>query len=122
MINVYNDIYSLGHSAFEPDNLSQIHLVLNETFKRVAFNLNIIHHELVKIDYKFVADIKYDWQNPVLAPGPNVDFLLEELKLKIKNSGQIPLSLEFFLRLWDHAISVGIGKHILTSCGKALIQ
>jgi hypothetical protein len=96
---VYEEIYALEQEAFNEDIFRQVHLVLGEIFKRVAFNLDIIYKELQKIDYLFVRSIKYDWQRPRLGPDPNTEALLSELKRKIKDCGHLPLSLEYFYRL-----------------------
>ena len=98
-IEVYDELNSLGEEALSPGNFIQTDLILKETFKRVKFNLGIIYKELKNIDYQFVSDIKYDWQKPLQAPDSNVDFLLSELKSKIKGAGHIPLSLEYFYKI-----------------------
>ena len=97
--DVYNDFYALGQEALNPGNFIQTDLILNETFKRVKFNLEIIYKELKTINYQFVSNIEHNLQKPLLPPDPNVDFLLSELKFKIKNAGHIPLSLEYFYRI-----------------------
>ena len=96
---VYEEIYALGQSAFNKEVFPQVDSVLNETFKRVAFNLDLIYQELLKVQYLFIADITYDWQKPRLGPDPQTDRLLAELKLKIKSCGHLPLSLEYFYRI-----------------------
>lgn len=96
---VYNELYRLGQEALSPSNFIQTDLILKETFKRVKFNLDIIYKQLKIINYQFVSNIQYDWQKPLLPPDPNVDLLLAELKLKITNSGHIPLSLEYFYKI-----------------------
>ncbi|HLP38483.1 hypothetical protein [Lacibacter sp.] len=109
---VYKEITDLGQEAFYADNFTQIDFVLQETFKRVAFNLNIIYQELKNIGYQFTSDIKYDWQQPLLPPDPNTEILLSELKSKIRERGHIPLSLEYFYKIvgscnfcWDWGVS-----------------
>ena len=96
---VYNEICTLGQEALSPINFIQTDLILKETFKRVKFNLDIIYRELNNISYQFVSNIHHDWQKPLLPPDPNVDLLLSEVKSKIKNGGQIPLSLEYFYKI-----------------------
>jgi len=98
-IEVYDRIYSLGQEALSPTNSIQTDLVLKETFKRVAFNLNTIYKELKKIDYQFVSNVKYDWQRPLLPPDEKVALLLTELKSRTKNAGHIPVSLEYFYKI-----------------------
>lgn len=96
---VYEDIHALGQKVFTGEFFPQVQSVLHETFKRVAFNLDIIYEELKKVDYVFARNVKYDWQKPRLAPDANTEALLSELKLKIKNCGHIPLSLEYFYKI-----------------------
>jgi hypothetical protein len=96
---VYDELYKSGMEALSPKNFIQTDLILKETFSRVKLNLEIIYAELKNINYRFIADIKYDWQKPILAPDVNVDVLLLELKSKIKNTGYIPLSLEYFYKI-----------------------
>jgi hypothetical protein len=98
-IEVYTEIYSLKQDAFSPSHFTQIDLVLKETFKRVRFNLDIIYKELKNIDYQFVTNVEYDWQKPLLPPAPDTDQSLAELKSKVKHSGNIPLSLEYFYKI-----------------------
>lgn len=85
---------------------------MKETFKRVAFNLDVIHNELRTIGYQFTSDIKYDWQKPILPPDPKAEFLLAELRSRTKNCGHIPLSLEYFYKIvgscnfcWDWEVN-----------------
>lgn len=96
---VYSELYALGQDALNPLNFVQTNLVLTETFKRVKINLDIIYNELRKIKYQFVSNIQYDWQKPLQPPSPNVDELLSELSIKIKNAGYIPLSLAYFYKI-----------------------
>ncbi|MDB5011954.1 MAG: hypothetical protein JWQ25_156, partial [Daejeonella sp.] len=56
---VYEKISSLGQDAFSSSIFPDIEKVLTETFKRVAFNLGIIHKELTNIDYKFRTEADY---------------------------------------------------------------
>jgi hypothetical protein len=97
--NVYKDIYSLGQDAFKPNNFSQIDLVLTETFKRVAFNLEVIYKELKSSNYQFTSNIEYDWQRPLFPPDTDTDKLLSVLKYKTEEVGFVPLSLEYFYKI-----------------------
>jgi len=94
--SVYNELYALGADALSPANFTETSLVLHETFTRVRYNLEVIYKELQRINYQFEADIKHDWQIPLLAPDTDTDILLAELKSRVKNVGHIPLSLEYF--------------------------
>lgn len=95
---VYDEIFAMGEEAFAPEIFPEIDLVLNETFKRVAFNLDVIHKELKRINYHFVSNIQYDWQRPLVPPYPNTTELLSQLKTRVQNAGHIPLSLEYFYK------------------------
>lgn len=97
---VYTDIYNLGQDAFHPSTLSQVTLVLEETFRRVAFNLEIIHQELKNINYQFYSDSKEDWQKPLAKPDPKALELLSSYKRSLLETGRyFPLSLEYFYRI-----------------------
>ncbi|MGN6437605.1 MAG: hypothetical protein ACTHMM_13780 [Agriterribacter sp.] len=98
-VAVYDEIYALKHAAFKPDYFSQVDLVLNETFKRVRYNLELIYNELRSINYQFVSNIKYEWEMPLLLPDANTDSLLSKLKRKVKSGGHVPLSLEYFYKI-----------------------
>jgi len=106
---VYAEIYQLKEDAFDPLIFPDVNLVLQETFKRVAFNLGIIHEELIIAKYLFYQDTGYDWQKPLLKPPTDTDNLLLVLKSRVKNVGYIPLSLEYFYKMvgscnlcWDY--------------------
>jgi hypothetical protein len=94
---VYDEIYALRSDALNEQNFPAVDIILQETFRRVAYNLDIIYHELVKENYQFTADIKHDWQRPLMPPDPNVEALLIQLKSKLRGS-YLPLSLEYFYR------------------------
>jgi hypothetical protein len=96
---VYDNIFELGENAFLEINFVDIEKVLTETFKRVAYNLDIIYKELLNRNYSFVRNIKHDWQQPLLDPDPNTEKLLAEIKYKTKDCGHLPLSLEYFYRI-----------------------
>lgn len=107
---VYDEIYSLEQDAFLPENFTQIDLVLKETFRRVAYNLDIIYKELKNINYQFVpANIADDWQTPVLPPAADTESLLAQLKSKVEPLNYIPFSLQYFYKIvgsctfcWDY--------------------
>jgi hypothetical protein len=98
---VYAEIYKLGDDAFLPNTLNDIEKVLEETFKRVVYNLDIIYKELVRIDYKF--------ERPLIKPLPDINELLMKLEESVMLFGFVPLSLKMFYRIvgacnfgWDY--------------------
>jgi hypothetical protein len=90
---------AMGQEAFDPAIFPQIDGVLNETFKRVASNVNIIHTQLKKIHYQFVSNIQYEWQRPLNPPHPDTDQLLSRLRINAEPGGHIPLSLQYFYKI-----------------------
>nr|WP_294785934.1 hypothetical protein [uncultured Flavobacterium sp.] len=110
--SVYDDIYKLGQDAFLPNNSADIEKVLTETFKRVAYNLNIIYKELCNINYVFKTDFQYNFERPLLKPLENTDSLLEKLEELVKPFGFLPLSLKMFYKIvgscnfgWDYDVN-----------------
>jgi len=106
---VYQDIYELGENAFSAPYFSDIEKVLNETFLRVDYNLNIIYNELKQINYLFKTDPTYNFEKPLHKPLSNTEFLLEQLDEAVKPFGYVPLSLKFFYKIvggvnlvWDY--------------------
>ena len=94
---VYEDINNLGQDAFSSSNFEQVSAVLHETFRRVQHNLQLIHDELRKLDYRFLAD-KYDDANkPFVLPPTNIEDALDELNQRV-DPKFVPLSLQFFYR------------------------
>ncbi|MDR3237935.1 MAG: hypothetical protein LBT84_05475 [Spirochaetia bacterium] len=89
---VYAEILNLEQNAFIPPKITEIEDVLTETFKRAAFNLQIIHDELVKIGYAF-------WDRPLHKPLPNTDKLLKQLDAAVLPFGYVPLSLKYFYKI-----------------------
>ena|ERR1022692_775554 len=106
---VYQDIYALGQDAFLLANLSEIEKVLTETFRRVAYNLDIIYAELKNINYLFKSKFEYNFQRPLIRPLPDTEKLLKKLDIAVKPFGFMPLSLKMFYRIvgacnfgWDY--------------------
>jgi hypothetical protein len=102
---VYDEIFDLKQNAFLPELFPEVEAVMNETFNRVAVNLEIIHHELQKIDYLFRTD-------SLAKPLPDTDNLLTELDKTIKSFGYIPLALKKFYQIvgscdfvWNYEIN-----------------
>jgi hypothetical protein len=107
--SVYNDIYSLGSTAFDSKYFPEIQSVLKETFTRISTNLHIIYNELKLINYQFTNPAIYDWQKPILNPHPDIEYYLSEIKNKLGPFSDIPLSLKYFYKFvgacnfsWDY--------------------
>lgn len=107
--SVYDDIYILGVKAFSNDYFDDVHSVLTETFNRVAFNLQVIYHELNNIDYVFKTTFTSNSDKPLVAPLPNSDKLIADLENAVTDFGKIPLSLKLFYKIvgtcnftWDY--------------------
>ncbi|WP_205942934.1 hypothetical protein [Pedobacter frigidisoli] len=106
---VYQEIYALKQDAFLPENLPEIEKVLTETFKRVAYNLDIIYKELKVFGYLFKPEPIYNFDKPLHKPLPDTAILLEKLDHAVKPFGYVPLSMKFFYRIvggvnfvWDY--------------------
>ena len=95
---VYDQIYSLGAGAFEPEEFKEIDEVLNETFKRAQFNLTTIYEKLRTVDYKFLADTYEDpYDKPLVLPNDHYEDLINELERKV-TPYYIPVSLKYFYK------------------------
>ena len=106
---VYEDIYKLGEDAFLQSNYVDIEKVLTETFERVAYNLDIIYKELLKINYTFKSNFEYNFERPLIKPLENTDKLLEKLDNSVRSFGYVPISLKMFYKIvgacnfgWDY--------------------
>ncbi len=106
---VYQEIHNLGQEAFTPKYLPDIESVLEETFKRVFFNLEILYNELKAINYLFNEHPKFNFEKPFHKPLPNTEQLLNELDSVVRPFGYVPLSLKYFYRIvggvnfvWDY--------------------
>jgi hypothetical protein len=102
---VYDEISGLQQKAFLHEIFPEVEAVLNETFKRVAVNLEIIHYDLQKIGYLFRS-------NSLSKPLPDAEKLLSELEKTIKPFGYVPLSIKKFYEIvgacdfvWDYEIN-----------------
>jgi hypothetical protein len=96
---VYDEIYKMGKTAFDPNSYPVVESVLSETFKRVARNLEIIHNELVRINYCFKTECKFNFEYPLLKPLPDVASLLARLDACVKRVGYVPLSIKLFYKI-----------------------
>lgn len=98
-ITVHNDISKLGASAFNDSHREDVEKVLEETFKRVSINLEIIYNELIDFGYLFKTDYKFNFEKPLHPPLENTEYLIKKLDLTVENFGYIPLSLKYFYRI-----------------------
>ncbi len=103
-VEVYKDIESLGAAAFLQENSEEVERVLTETFKRVAYNLEIIYTELKAINYKFRLTPEEVYRSTTASAQ-----LVEQLNQFASPFGYIPLSLQFFYKIvggvnlcWDY--------------------
>jgi hypothetical protein len=109
---VYDEIYKLGKDAFKPAIYPIVESVLTETFKRVSYNLAVIHDELVSSNYCFKTKCKYDFEHPLLKPLPDTENFLIHLDSSVKRVGYVPLSLKLFYKFvgscnftWDYDVA-----------------
>ena len=98
-VSVYENIYKLGEDAFSSKYYTDVENVLTETFKRVAYNLNIIHKELIEIGYPFKSNVTYNFEQPLTNPLPDIDSLLLTLENIYKPWGAIPVALNMFYKI-----------------------
>ncbi len=96
---VYQDMFGLGNLAFSPKYKEEVEKVVTETFERVAFNLEIIHKELVAIGYVFKTECKHNFEKPLHKPLENTELLLKQLDDAVSPFGFVPLSLKFFYKI-----------------------
>ncbi|GAA4333397.1 hypothetical protein [Flaviaesturariibacter amylovorans] len=94
---VHNDIRLLGRDAFRPANIDQVHPVLDETFRRVRHNVELVHRHLRDTGYRFLADSYDEGSKPFTPPHPDTEAQLAELARRVAPS-HIPLSLQYFYR------------------------
>jgi hypothetical protein len=106
---VYDEIRDWGEDAFKSQHYPMVESVLKDTFKRLAYNLDIIYSELVKLGYCFPTHIRHDFQRPMVKPAADVDNLLTSLDRAVKKKGHVPLSLKLFYQMvgscnfaWDY--------------------
>jgi len=78
--------------------LPEAEKVFAELVGRVRHNLEVIHAELARIDYKFWQPAGYDFEKPLLSPVSSAELakLLAELEGK---KVFMPRSLQFFVGL-----------------------
>ena len=106
---VYQEVYTLGQDALLPANFPDVEKVLAETFRRVAYNLDIIYSELQNVNYLFFKESQYNFQRPLVKPLPDTEELLVRLEKAVSPFGFVPLSLKMFYRIagacnfgWDY--------------------
>jgi hypothetical protein len=98
-ISVYNKIDKLEHNKLNIEQKKEIEKILNETFQRVAFNLEIIHKELISIGYLFKTNYKFNFEKPLHGPIENTEFLIKKIDTAVRPFGFVPLSLKYFYRI-----------------------
>ena len=108
-VSVWKDIEMMGQDAFKPEIYSEVEQVLDETFQRVRFNLEMIYEELLKIDYNFNLDESYNSLKPLNKPLKNANKLLDKLDKMVKPFGYVPVTLKKFYQIvgscnfgWDY--------------------
>ncbi len=108
-VSVWKDIEMMGEDAFKPEIYSEVEQVLNETFNRVRYNLEVIYEELLKIGYNFNNDKSCNSLKPLTKPLKNADKLLDKLDKMVKPFGYVPITLEKFYQIvgscnfgWDY--------------------
>jgi len=108
-VQVYADIYDLGQAAFSEAHYADIHAVMQETMRRVAFNLETIHHELEGIGYNFKRHASHSFEKPLLKPFLNTQYLQTALDNVVLSFGHVPVSLKLFYSMvgscnfaWDY--------------------
>jgi hypothetical protein len=106
---VHEEIRNLGSKAFTVEFKSDVDKVLSETFRRVAYNLEIIYNELLKIGYQFKTEFAYNFEKPLHQPLENTESLLLEIDKAVSPFGYVPLSLKYFYKIvgavnfaWDY--------------------
>lgn len=96
---VYDDISRIRLESLNEHERSDIINVLEETFNRVAYNLKVIHRELIHVGYQFKKDCKYNFEKPCHPPLENTEYLLKKVEDAVKEFGFVPLSLQYFYRI-----------------------
>lgn len=114
-VSVYNDIYKLEEKNLLHTHIRDVELVLEETFKRVAFNLNIIYNALLDIGYHFNTDEMSVSKTPLQTQPKQVKHLLDALHFHVSDFGCIPLALQYFYKVidgvdftWDYRANTNI--------------
>lgn len=96
---VYQDIQDLGTDAFNEIHHGDVKAVLEETFTRVAFNLELIYTELKEFGYQFNSNISINSDKPFHTPLQDTEALLDKLRVGVAEFGYVPLSLQYFYQL-----------------------
>lgn len=95
---VYQEIAKLSQDAFLPEYHEEIHQILEETFKRVAYNLQIIYDELKALNYVFNEDPFSAMEEPFVKPFASTDQLLLNVQQRLQPFGYVPVSLHYFYK------------------------
>jgi len=97
-VSVFSDIERLGTAAFEQKNFDEINAVLEETFERVAYNIEVIYAELKSLGYIFWKGAKGN-DETLVRPTPDVLSIIEHIEQEIASIGSLPLSLKYFYKI-----------------------
>jgi hypothetical protein len=93
--SVYADICNLKQAAFSETHFGDVQAVMQETMKRAAYNLEVIHEALADTGYNFKHKPLYSFEKPLLKPLSNAGSLIAALE-KAVSPFQVPLSLKLF--------------------------
>lgn len=96
---IFAEIDKLGSQVFSDKYRAEVLMVLNETFTRLAFNLDLIFSELTKIDYCFTKKFTDNSDKPISKPLYNVNLLLQKFEGSVSDFGYVPLSLKMFYKV-----------------------
>ncbi len=114
-VTVYSDITNLGQAAFTEKHYMDVEAVITETMDRAVYNLEIIYHELLNIDYNFNKETQYSFEIPLNKPVGNASKLFAQLEKAVQPIGFVPLSLQLFYRkvgscnfAWDYTTNENI--------------
>lgn len=90
---VWKEIENTDIHHLDIIHADDIRAVLQETFSRVAYNLQIIYKALTDIGYLFASD------HPLVAPDSNTGARLTKIQEAVSSFGHIPASLKYFYEI-----------------------
>lgn len=103
--SVWDEIYLLGEKAYETKHIEDISAVITETMLRVRYNVDILHHKLLDLGYKFLEDL----ESARTLPDSNTEQHLSLIDNSISSMGYLPLALKEYYRIvggvnfiWDY--------------------
>lgn len=89
---VYKEIELLDVDKISEQQQNEIHQILDETFRRVRYNLDVIYTELQAIGYIFETD------EPLHEAYAGTTNILSKINHTITSFGKLPLSLRYFYK------------------------